>query len=173
MSLVRYCLHVFGNVWTNNILPENNRRYRAFTKLDNNRLQTLQNRVMRMKLNEPCNSNTSCKELVRRSGEMSIQQLTAYFTLLQIFKTTQTQKPEYLANKLTLNKPNEGRVFPYRQLNTITINRNLTISRSGFFFRGSTLWNLLPVDLRTMDNADKFKKGVKKWIKENIPVKPP
>ena len=89
MSVVRYCIHVFGNVW---ITPEDNdRRFKAFTKRDNNRLQVLQNRVFRLKLNQPPYSNTSCKDLVRMTGEMSIHQMTAYFTLLQVQKMSESQ----------------------------------------------------------------------------------
>ena len=119
MSVVRYCIHVFGNVW---ITPEDNeRRFKAFTKRDNNRLQVLQNRVFRMKLKQPPYSNTSCKDLVHMTGEMSIHQMTAYFTLLQVQKTVTTQKPAYLAKKLKLKKPTaEEHVFPHRQLNTLS-----------------------------------------------------
>ena len=79
MSVVRYCIHVFGNVWIT--AEDNDRRYKAFTKKDNHRLQVLENRVLRMKLNQSDNSNTSCKDLVRMTGDMSIHQLMAYFTL--------------------------------------------------------------------------------------------
>ena len=49
------------------------------------------------------------------TGDMSIHQLTAYFTLLQMHKTVTTQKPSYLANKLVLRKPTvDERVFPHR-----------------------------------------------------------
>ena len=53
-------------------------------------IQVLENRVLRMKLNQSDNSNTSCKDLVRMTGDMSIHQLTAYFTLLQMHKTVTT-----------------------------------------------------------------------------------
>ena len=89
-SVVRYCIHVFGNVWIT--AEDNDRRYRAFTKKDNNKLQVLQNQVFKMKLNLPASSNISCKDLVRMTGDMSIHQLTAYFTLLQVHKTVSTKK---------------------------------------------------------------------------------
>ena len=105
---------------------------------------------------------------------MSIHQMTAYFTLLQVQKTVTTQKPAYLAKKLILKKPTaEEQVFPHRQLNTINIERHLTIARSGFICRGAKLWNLLPLELRLIEKKSSFKKGVRLWIKENVPEKPP
>ena len=173
MSVVRYCIHVFGNVWIT--AEDNDRRYKAFTKKDNHRLQVLENRVLRMKLNQSDNSNTSCKDLVRMTGDMSIHQLMAYFTLLQMHKTVTTQKPSYLANKLVLRKPTvDERVFPHRQLNCINLDdRNMTISRSGFICRGAKLWNLLPLELRCKEKSNSFKSGVKQWIKEYVSVKSP
>ena len=130
------------------------------------RLQVLENRVLRMKLNQSDNSNTSCKDLVRMTGDMSIHQLMAYFTLLQMHKTVTTQKPSYLANKLVLRKPTvDERVFPHRQLNCINLDdRNMTISRSGFICRGAKIWK---------EKSNSFMSGVKHWIKEYVSVKSP
>ena len=128
---------------------------------------------MRMKLNLNQWSNTPCTELVKQSGDMSIHQRITYFTLLQVFKTTQSNKPQYLSKKLVLKKPGDDRIFPQRQVNTISVNNRLTVGRSGFVFRGAKLWNQLPIDLRSTTNIKQFKSGVKTWIRDQIPVKPP
>ena len=127
-----------------------------------------------MKLNLP-RDNTPCKDLLKQTGDMSINQLTAYHTLLQVHKTTISEKPEYLAKKLVLKKPNAvfPKGFPHRQLNTITVNRNLTASRAGYCYRDARLWNKLTVELRSCQKTTTFRTMVKKWIKENVPVKPP
>ena len=49
-SKLVYCLYVFGNVWGLTPNDETDRRYLAFTKLDNHRLQVLQNQSMRLLL---------------------------------------------------------------------------------------------------------------------------
>ena len=48
-SKLIYCLQVIGNVWGLSANDETNRRYTAFTKEDNRKLQTLQNQVLRLK----------------------------------------------------------------------------------------------------------------------------
>ena len=63
-------------------------------------------------------------------------------------------------------------VVPRRQENTLRAESSLTISRGGFFFRGATMFNNLPVSLRTMTSESQFKREVKKWIFKNIDVKP-
>ena len=168
---VNYCLHVFGNVWSTD--EDQQRRFRSFTKRDCQKLQSLQNKVLRMKLNVNQWSNKPCVELVKESGDMSIHQQIAYFTLLQVFKTTQSKKPDYLAKKLILKKPNGNNIFPQRQLNTIEVNSRLTVGRSGFLFRGAKLWNQLPNNMRSCNNVKHFKTAVKSWIREKIAVKPP
>ena len=167
-STVIYGLPVYGNVW----LPEDsNTRFRSFTKEDSRRLQVIQNKVLRMKTNLP--KSTATSELINKSGDLSINQLAAYHSLLVTHKITRSNKPDYLAAKLKLRVPNGENVFPHRQSHTIPISGNLSISRSGFCHRSARIWNSLPLDLRSCDVPAIFKKAAKKWVKTHIPVKPP
>ena len=108
-----------------------------------------------MKLNYPP-KNTSCKDLIKDSGDFSINQLIAYPTLLQVHKSTQSNKPDYFAKKLALRKPDGENIFPIRQISTIRVNSNLTVCRSGFFYRGARLWSSLPVELRSCEKLEHF-----------------
>ena len=167
-SPVIYGISVFGNVWLNN--EDKNRRFRSFSKEDCRRLQVLQNQILRLKLKAP--KYTPCKEMITQSGDLSIHQLVAYHTLLQVHKSVLSKKPEYLSNHLSLNLPGNGRTFPHRQIHTITVNRNLSISRSAFMYRGARLWNQLPLDLRMCQSTPNFKSLVKKWVADQITVRP-
>ena len=62
---------------------------------------------------------------------MSVQQLTAYHTLMTVFKAVRLKKPSYLAEKFKLRQPNEFETFPHRQTNMIKARAGLTISRAG------------------------------------------
>ena len=91
-----------------------------------------------------------------------------------VFKVVTSQKPRYLADRLRLRKPIEGQVFNHRLLNTIRVpNAKLSASKSAFFVRGACLWNMLPLVMRSGMKAATFKRELRKWIKENIPIKPP
>ena len=151
-------------------MDEESRRFSAFTRGDNRKLQVLQNKVMRLKTGLPIRTPTA--QLVRASGDLSVQQLTPYSTLVTAQKSIAAQQPQYLAKKLKLRSNNPDQVVPNRQVNTIRIQSNLTIARSGFFCRSSALFNQLPPDMRSNMDPKIFKPKVKKWVQENIAVKP-
>ena len=116
---------------------------------------------------------TPLVELLKKSGSMSVQQLTAYHTIMIVHRVINSGYPKYLFDKLKLKQPGD-RIFPHRQLNTIQVpNVNLTLSRGGFIYRGATLWNLLPATLRSETKQSKFKSHLKKWIRTNISPRPP
>ena len=85
------------------------------------------------------------------------------------------QKPRYLvAERLQLRKPIEGQAFNHRLLNTIRVpNGQLSASKSAFFVRGASLWNMLPLVMRSGMKVVTFKRELRKWIQERISIKPP
>ena len=159
-SKMIYCLPVFGQVWGLESYDQENRRSIAFTKEDNRKLQVLQNRVCRLKTGYKYDVPTA--KLLHDSQDLSVHQLTAYHTLLMAHKIIVTQKPQYLSEKLKLKATN------YK----IEANRKLIISRSGFIYRSSRLFNMLPLYLRMETRINIFKTKVKKWVQNHIELKP-
>ena len=135
-----------------------------------NKLQTLQNKIMRLKtgLRYDC----STKELTEKTGDLSVHQLSAYATLTSAHKIIITKQPEYLSSKLKLRTKDELPSLPERHVNSLFIRANLTLVRSGFFYRSAALFNQLPLPLRSCNDVNVFKSSVKKWVKLNVPVKP-
>ena len=170
-SKLLYCLPLYSNVWGITDMDDTERRYSAFTKEDNRRLQVLQNRVLRLKC-QNYNLNTPTVDLVNSCGDLSVHQLGVFHTLLNVFKIIDSGQPEYLAEKLSLRRPNEHYVFPLRQANTLKVRGDLTLSRSGFLNRGARLWNLLPLEMRQQSQLKLFRMELKRWIPSNVPVKP-
>ena len=163
-SKLLYCLQIVGNIWGIDTADLITRRYSTFTKEDNRRLQTLQNKVMQMKTGLP--PFTPTRTLLDKSGDLSVQQLIAFTTLTTCHKIIQTGKPLALANKFNrgLSRNRYGTVM--------RIEANLTLSRGGFFYRAALLFNKLPQDLKNETMTNSFKKKVKQWIKLNVPEKP-
>ena len=170
-SKMTYGIQVFGNVWGLRNLDDETRRYSSFTKEDNRRLQVIQNQVLRMKTG--LGRDTPTHILTGESKELSVQQLTAYHTLMTVFKAVRLGKPSYLANKLKLRRSNGEDIFPLRQTDTIYVKADLTLTRGGMVYRGAKLWNMLEERLRAEPKLEIFKTRVKNWIRENVPVKPP
>ena len=148
-SKLTYCLQVFSHVWDIPNLDQEKRRFSAFKREDNRKLQVLQNKVMRLKSGLPFRTSTA--QLTQATGDLSVQQLTSYSTLETAQKAIHAQQPEYLARNLKL-RFSENQDMPNRHENMINIQSKLTISRGGFFCRSSALFNQLPPDKNVTDN---------------------
>ena len=136
-------------------MDDTNRCSVAFRKEDCRKLQVLQNKTLRLKTrNYTLNVPTS--ELLEASGALSVHQLGAYHTLVTVFKLAKSGQPQTLARKLVLQKPEEERILTRNQVHNINVDCRLSISRSGFVYRGAKLWNNLPLDLRQENKIEVF-----------------
>ena len=167
-SKLQYCLQVFSHVWDIPNFDEESRRFKAFTKDDNRKLQVLQNKVLRLKTGLPPRRPT--KDLLKTTGDLSVQQMTAFSTLMTAKKALINPQPNYLSRKLQATKPSARPQT--RQQNKLWIQSHLSIARSGFFCQSSALFNLLPHDLRVCEDICVFKRQLKNWVKLNVPIRP-
>ena len=77
------------------------------------------------------------KDLIKKTGQLSVHQMIAYHTLLQVHKVIINNRPKYLSDKMKIKSATDS-TFPHRQAFTINVsNKSLSISRAGFVFRGS------------------------------------
>ena len=169
-SKLLYCLHVFSHVWDIPNLDQESRRFTAFTRGDNRKLQVLQNKVMRLQSGLPF--RTSTLHLTEATGDLSVQQMTAHTTLVTAQRSIYFQTPHYLSDRLQVRTHEGNPALPVRHLNTLQIQSNLTLARSSFFCRASALFNQLPHNMRDALNPKQFKKKSKAWVKRNIQVRP-
>ena len=152
-SLLNYCIEVYGNVWGLNSYDERNRTSRAFRKEDNRRLQILVNEVLRCVTG--LDRYASSSALAMASRQLSVHQRTALFTLTSVHKTLTSKKPSNAFSKFNLESRNkEGNRI---QDNCNRIQNKLSLSRCGFFNRGSRLYNQLPSSLVNIRKQEMFK----------------
>jgi hypothetical protein len=109
--------------------------------------------------------HTPSETLLKISGDLSVQQLTAFSTLTSLKKVLHEQKPKYLVDKLRLNNNTT------RQEKNIRMEANLTVTIGAYFYRAASLYTSLPIEMRNLDPLS-FKPKVKSWIKANISAKP-
>ena len=87
-----------------------------------------------------------------------------------VHKIIKSGQPSYLAERFQLRSgkglrgQGEGMIMQS--------DKTLAVSRGGFVYRGSRLFNLLSANLRVEQSLRKFKDGVRNWIKKNIKIKP-
>ena len=168
-SLLNYCLEVFGNVWGLETYDETDRQSPAFRKDDNLKLQVLVNKVLRSITG--LDNETPVSVLCSRSGQLSVHQRTAVFTLSAVHKALKNQEPSYSHSLLC---PVQDPGQPDRiQTNCKRVESKLSISRASFYYRGSRLYNQLPASMTNISKLDVFKKSIKQWVKDNIPLLPP
>ena len=83
-SLLNYCIESFGNVWGLESFGEDDRHSTAFRKEDNRKLQVLMNKVLRSMTG--LDYETPVSVLLDKSGQLSVHQKTALFTLTSVHK---------------------------------------------------------------------------------------
>ena len=141
-SVLVYCLPLFGGC--------------NVGELKN--LQTLQNEAARIVTHS--GRSTSRITLFNQLGWMTVNQLIAYHTLLNVFKIRKCAEPEYLA-RILQNDNITGKInIP---------NPKLTLVKNSFCYRGAVDWNLLPESVRRSAKIGEFKRGARKWVFETIP----
>ena len=118
------------------------------------KLQILVNKVLRSLTG--LDRDTPVTELLKTSGQLSVHQRTALYTLTSVHKAIQHKKPAYSHSRL---QPR--------------VEYKLSLSRGSYFYRGSRLYNKLPDSLTQSNNQTVFKKGAKQWVLRNISALPP
>ena len=119
-SKLTYCCQVIFNIWDIQSMDEIDRRFSAFQKQDSRRLQVLQNKLLRLKTGLAWDTPTA--KLLEASGDLSVQQLAAYHTVMTVFRVLNSDKPKYLCKKLQLRQPQNDGIFPHKQKDKIVIN---------------------------------------------------
>ena len=139
------------------------------TKRDMHRLQTLQNKTLR--LINWTDQSTPTRELLSSTQSLRVHQLGAYLTLIQVFKIRETRQPEYHHRRLFGENETAVNVrssdYPQSR-----VNFNLSLSRGSFFYQGCRLWSALPGNIKLLRTQASFKKMCKAWIKLNVKIKP-
>ena len=169
-SKLIYGITVWGNVWN---IPGNldveNRLSPSLTKEDLRRLQVLQNKCLRMMTNS--DYKTPTQTLLQRTNMLSVHQLTAQLRLSQVYSIHQTGLPSYHYKRLFdyEEQPNTrfSSCLPAKRTDF-----GLSLARGSFFYQAPRLWRALPHQVKNSRNKLEFKRKCRRWIKENIPVKP-
>ena len=143
-SVLCYCLPLFGGCNSSDLKC----------------LQVQQNKAAQIVVSMPPRSHRD--NMYDRLNWLTVNQLVVYHTLVSVHRIRQTEQPEYLADILCKTS---------RQVSSgiIVENNKLGLARKSFTIRGAQQWNKLTSSLRMEQKLSKFKKGLKKWIAENVP----
>ena len=104
--------------------------------------------------------------LAKKSGMLTVNQMTVYATLITVKRMLVTGKPSEVVAKLRVTATRHQSMSVIRQSS-----HRLKMTSEGFLERAAKLWNIIPQDLKAEENYKKYKRRVKSWVKESCPPK--
>ena len=131
-------------------------------------LQVLQNKAAQVVTRKDW--NTSSKLMLQQCGWLSVNQLAFYHSVLLVFRVRLSKSPKYMYMM------HNSWSYPYttRQANNglirVVTRPRLEMVKSSFRWRAANFFNQLPLEIRTCTTLESFKRGVKPWIMNNIPL---
>ena len=140
-SVLIYCLPLFGGC----------------NKGQLSDLQVLQNKAAQIVTKSPPRSSRNA--MFDQLDWLTVNQLIAYHTLLQIFKIRSCREPEYLYDELGTDNRN-GHI--------VVSNCDLRLALNSFTYRGAKLWNNVPPHIRNSQKIGIFKKEIRKYVKQMV-----
>ena len=113
ISKIRYNLGVVGNLWVGSQYSDKNFKFTTFTKTDNQRLQVILNKSLKLALGIK-KQNIPTEELLKRANKLSIHQETAYQVAFNVKKIIEMGRPMYLSEQF---KKNQAEIQDIQDLN--------------------------------------------------------
>ena len=138
----------------------------SITKADMRRLQVLQNKTMRLETNVDYRTPTA--ELLLKTGKLSVHQMVAYTTAVQVYNISRNHEPRYHYDRLFTGIQD----FQTRGGDQKRVKFSLSLGRASFFYQGARIWGSLPGIVKNARNVGIFKRMCKTWIETNINIKP-
>ena len=139
-------------------------------------LQTIQNRVARTVTRR--NRFTPTKTLMKECGWLTVRQLMVFHSLVQLHKVVQSQKPEYLYFRVSveLNNLNERRNYNSKTRQSARgtlrhipdLEAKLDLAKRSWCWRASRAYHDLPVSMKSESKLRTFKSRLKTWVKETV-----
>ena len=167
-SKMMYGATVWGGVWgIPGDLSDGNLVKTSISKSDMRKLQVLQNKVMRLETRLPTGTPTSV--LLEKTGNLSVHQLIAYYSMTQVYKIIINKQPHHHYQRLVTEELTDTGTWSCKPKR---VDFKLSLSRGSFFYQASRLWAALPVNIQNSSKVETFKKECRKWTRLKISVKP-
>ena len=104
--------------------------------------------------------------LYKKANISSFSQMIAEATLMDILNIIKLKKPKFH----TTESKESSVSYELRSGSKIVFEYDKYIVNS-FFHRAVPLWNLLPGNMKMIENRNRYKSEVKSWILQNVKLK--
>ena len=167
-SKLMYALQLTSSIWGINEYVEQDLNKISCPKQTMLKLQSCQRKALALLVPEtPLTYDLPTTALLEKTGMLIVHQQAAVQVAMAATKVVFTEKPSYLANKLTRDE----RLSRNRRLVNVPQLR-LNISHEGFINQAARLINMLPPNILCEPSRTKRGGMLKGWAKEHILVKP-
>ena len=137
-------------------------------------LQVIQNKVARSVTKR--NIFTPTKTLMKECGWLTVKQLMVYHSLVQMQKTIQSQTPEYLYTRVSIQLSQLEALTTMRQGSMLVgdsgsyqgLRQQMDLSERSWCWRASSTYYTMPARIKVEPDLAKFKSELKTWVKETI-----
>ena len=157
LSMIRYCLPVFGSVR----ISEEETKNRS-----QKNIQIILNQMMRLLCGVTLKDKVSIKELLVRTGLLSYNQLTAQSILTTSWKIQNGMAPALL-ELFPRTIKHEGVVTKSQTRGDIQI--NMGMDKQTFAYQAAKIWNISTSEIRTAKTLVGAKKLIKCFVK-TLPI---
>ena len=116
--------------------------------------------------------HTPTATLLHRAKLLSVHQMVAQHTAVQVFNVFRNKLPVYHHQRL-FPDVTEARHLGTRSMSNYSnrVDFNISLGHS-FFHRGSRIWSALPPIIKTAPTLESFKSRCKRWTMANITIRP-
>ena len=130
-------------------------------------LQVLQNKMLRLVHGLRISNRVNMLELRKKIKMMSVNQMSIYHTIMEVFNIIHNKSSEQISNKYS----HHGRHSLRKNTNNFIRVPELHEHRNctGFTYCGAKIFNSLPIKTRETQDRNVFKTLVKKWIWDEVP----
>ena len=99
---------------------------------------------------------------------LPVSERVTFKILVTVFKCLSGTAPGYLSSCLSLHKPRRANLRSASDTTQSTIRTLQSASNRTFIYVAPSLWNNLPIPMRTCDSLQVFKKSVKTYLYPNV-----
>ena len=139
-----------------------------FLPTETRKLQTIQNNMIRMIFGYKMEDKTNMNRLRTRIKMFSVNQMCCYQVMVEAYNIINHGSSETIKNKWM---PEVARNYPIRRnrMKEVKVSVPDHTRCQGFTLYGAQLWNQLPIEIREIEDSERFKVVAKQYIWENIP----
>ena len=142
-----------------------------------NCLQIIQNKAARYVTKKGI--RTPVKILLKECGWLSVKQLVVFHNCLSVYKIKHHLKPAYFSEKFggifvhedTEPISSRTRLQSTGGIRPLNLRNKSNLDRQSFAFNSVDSWNSLPFQIRQSKSLSTFKKSLRAWCLQNVPMR--